>query len=108
MTTDPRTVLDDEADIRLDRWLRRHFPGLPQSAIQKYCRTGQIRVDGHRAEAATRLAPGQAIRIPPLPVAAPPARPVAEIEPTIAKDLQHLVIYRDDQIIVLNKPYGLP
>ena len=108
MTTDTRTVLDDEADIRLDRWLRRHFPGLPQSAIQKYCRTGQIRVDGHRAEAATRLAPGQAIRIPPLPVAPPAAKPAAAIEPSIARDLQRLVIYRDDQLIVLNKPYGLP
>src|SRR6202035_4903676 len=55
-----RTVSDDEADIRLDRWFRRHFPGVPQSAIQKLCRTGQLRVDGKRAEAATRLASGQA------------------------------------------------
>src|SRR5271156_3220074 len=69
-----QTVSDDEADIRLDRWFRRHFPGVPQSAIQKLCRTGQIRVDGKRAEAATRLASGQAVRIPPLP-AAPPAKP---------------------------------
>ncbi|MGH7041377.1 MAG: RluA family pseudouridine synthase, partial [Acetobacteraceae bacterium] len=29
------TVSADEADLRLDRWLRRHHPGLPQSAIQK-------------------------------------------------------------------------
>ena len=57
MTQATRTVSDDEADIRLDRWFRRHFPGLPQSAIQKLCRTGQVRVDGHRAEAATRLPP---------------------------------------------------
>ena len=61
-----RIVSDDEADIRLDRWFRRHFPGLTQGAIQKLCRTGQVRVDGHRAEAATRLAPGQSVRIPPL------------------------------------------
>ncbi|HJS86559.1 MAG TPA: S4 domain-containing protein, partial [Acetobacteraceae bacterium] len=55
------TVTEDEAEIRLDRWFRRRFPGLPQSAIQKLCRTGQVRVDGHRAEPATRLAPGQAV-----------------------------------------------
>ncbi len=111
MTAGLHTVTTDEADIRLDRWFRRHFPGLPQSAIQKFCRTGQIRVDGHRAEAATRLAPGQSVRVPPLPVAPPPNKakaPAAEIDPATARDLQRLVIYRDDQVIVLNKPHGLP
>ncbi len=68
-----RTVTEDEADIRLDRWFRRHFPAVTQGAIQKLCRTGQVRVDGQRAEAATRLAPGQAVRIPPLPGAPAPA-----------------------------------
>ena len=66
MSRSARIVSDDEADIRLDRWFRRHFPGLTQGAIQKLCRTGQVRVDGHRADAATRLAAGQSVRIPPL------------------------------------------
>ena len=48
-----RAVTADEADIRLDRWLRRHFPGLKQGAVEKFCRTGQVRVDGKRAEAGT-------------------------------------------------------
>jgi 23S rRNA pseudouridine955/2504/2580 synthase len=101
------TVTDDEAEIRLDRWFRRHFPGLPQSAIQRLCRTGQVRVDGRRAEPATRLAPGQAVRVPPL--ATPPApKPRAEIDPLVARDTRALVLYRDDQVIVLNKPPGLP
>lgn len=101
-----RIVAEDEADIRLDRWFRRHFPGLTQGAIQKLCRTGQVRVDGHRAEAATRLAAGQSVRVPPLPEApAPKSQPA--IDPNTAKDLQRLVIYRDDHVIVLNKPHGL-
>ncbi len=101
------TVTDDEADIRLDRWFRRHFPGLPQGAIQKLCRTGQVRVDGRRADAATRLAAGQSVRIPPLP-SAPPPSPAREIEPETARDVQRLVIYRDDHLLVLNKPHGTP
>ena len=40
-----RKVTEDEADIRLDRWFRRHFPAVTQGAIQKLCRTGQVRVD---------------------------------------------------------------
>ncbi len=101
------TVTTDEGDIRLDRWFRRHFPGLPQSAIQKLCRTGQIRVDGHRAEAATRLIPGQAIRIPPLPDQPKQPKPATPPEPEIARHLQDLVLYRDDRLILLNKPSGL-
>jgi 23S rRNA pseudouridine955/2504/2580 synthase len=105
-----RVVSEDEADIRLDRWFKRHFPGLTQGAIQKLCRTGQVRVDGHRAEAATRLATGQSVRVPPLP--ATPQPPTAKQQPTIdpntARDLQRLVLYRDDHVLVLNKPHGLP
>lgn len=108
MATATRVVSDDEADIRLDRWFRRHFPGVTQGAIQKLCRTGQVRVDGHRADAATRLAAGQSVRVPPLPSAPAPApRVAAEIDPNTARDLQRLVLYRDDQVLVLNKPHGL-
>ena len=108
MTVATRTVTDDEAEIRLDRWFRRHFPGLTQGAIQKLCRTGQVRVDGHRADAATRLAAGQSVRVPPLPAAPATPRPVLEIDPKAAHDLQNAVLYRDDHLIVLNKPPGLP
>jgi 23S rRNA pseudouridine955/2504/2580 synthase len=103
-------VTGDEADIRLDRWFRRHFPWITQGAIQKLCRTGQIRADGKRVDAATRLVPGQAMRVPPLPaqpvkkVSAPTAPP----DPSALKDLERAVIYRDEQVIVLNKPPGLP
>lgn len=103
-----RTVTNDEAEIRLDRWFRRHFPGLTQGAIQKLCRTGQVRVDGHRAEAATRLTPGQAVRVPPLPAAPATPKPPADVDPNVAKDLQRAVLYRDDELLVLNKPPGLP
>ncbi|MGE0223979.1 MAG: RluA family pseudouridine synthase [Acetobacteraceae bacterium] len=109
MPVETRTVTQDEADIRLDRWFRRHFPGVPQSAIQKLCRTGQVRVDGHRAETSTRLEAGQAIRIPPLPAAAPPeTRSAPRVDPAEAEELRDLIIYQDDQILVLNKPHGLP
>jgi len=111
MTVTTAAVTDDEADIRLDRWLRRHFPDITQGVIQKLCRTGQIRVDGKRVEAATRLAPGQMLRIPPLPQAVPgrpEAKPVVPLDPALVRDAERMVIYQDDQVIVLDKPAGLP
>ncbi len=113
MSVGQRTVSDDEAEIRLDRWFRRHFPGLTQGAIEKLCRTGQVRVNGGRVSAATRLLPGQAVRVPPkamadetprneLQAAAPP------VDPREAEALRRRVLYRDEALIVLDKPFGLP
>jgi 23S rRNA pseudouridine955/2504/2580 synthase len=104
-----RTVTTDETEIRLDRWFRRHFPGLTQGAIQKLCRTGQVRVDGRRAEAATRLLAGQSVRIPPLPaIETPTPRATTQADPQTIRDLQDAILYRDEHLVVLNKPYGLP
>ena len=59
-----RNVKPDEAELRLDRWFKRHFPALKHGRLEKLLRTGQVRVDGKRAEAGTRLEAGQVIRIP--------------------------------------------
>src|SRR5215469_12397140 len=67
------TVTEAEADLRLDRWFRRHFPGLTHGRLEKLLRTGQIRVDGGRAKASLRLTAGQTIRVPPLGEAIAPA-----------------------------------
>ena len=107
MSIATREVTDDEAEIRLDRWFRRHFPGTTQGVIEKLCRTGQLRVDGKRAEAATRLAPGQVVRVPPAPVPAPVKPAPAEPNPKLLRELEAMVLWRDEQLIVLNKPSGL-
>ena len=101
-----RVVSDDEADIRLDRYLRRHHPGLGQAAIQKICRTGQVRVDGARVGADARLAAGQTVRIPPLPAATPAAPP--PVDPATRSELEAMTLYRDAQVFVLSKAAGLP
>ena len=61
-----KKVTADEAGMRLDRWFKAHYPGLGFGRLQKLLRTGQVRVDGKRAEANTRIAKGQMVRIPPL------------------------------------------
>ncbi len=101
-------VTEDEAEIRLDRWFRRHYPHLTQGALQKLCRTGQVRVDGARAETSTRLSAGQTVRVPPIPQAARPAPIVPVVDVRDARELERMVVYRDEQVIVLNKPAGLP
>lgn len=103
------TVSVDEGEQRLDRWFKRRFPHLTQGAVEKMCRTGQVRVDGARAKASDRVVPGQVVRVPPLPDADAPSRPRPDgVNAADAKMIQNAVIFRDEHIIVLNKPPGLP
>jgi 23S rRNA pseudouridine955/2504/2580 synthase len=100
------TVADAEEALRLDRWFRRHYPGLAHGRLEKLLRTGQIRVDGRRARAGDRVVAGQTIRVPPIeeaPAAPSPRRP----RPRDEAMLRDAILYRDDTVIVLNKPPGL-
>ena len=109
MTVQMLTVTDDEGEQRLDKWLRRRFPQLNQVAVEKLCRTGQIRVDSGRVKASDRVMPGQTVRVPPLPDAAP--RTEARVQGVSAADarmIQAAVLWKDEHMIVLNKPAGLP
>ena len=101
----------DEGEQRLDRWLKKRFPQLTQGAVEKLCRTGQLRIDGGRVKPATRIEAGQEVRVPPLP-AAPAHAPAQAPRPRVAESdqqmIQRAVLWRDEHIIALNKPPGLP
>ena len=100
----------EEAGLRLDRWFKRRYPELGHARLSKLVRTGQVRVDGARAKTGARLEAGQRVRIPPLgALAAPPAprRSPPAPEASAADDLRARVLYRDDGLIVIDKPSGL-
>ncbi|MDG4650235.1 RluA family pseudouridine synthase [Roseibacterium sp. SDUM158017] len=102
------TVAEGEGDQRLDRWLKRRFPQITQGRIEKGCRKGEIRVDGARVKPATRVEAGQAVRVPPLPDQPAPSFLEPRISDADAEMMRAAVIYRDDHLIALNKPPGLP
>lgn len=106
-----RTVDADDEGIRLDRWFKRHYPDLPHGRLEKLLRTGQIRVDGKRSKSNLRLAPGQAIRVPPMDDKAREKFKENKGKALSAEDRDELrswVLHQDDDVIVLNKPPGLP
>ena len=101
----------DEADLRLDRWFKRHFPNLSHIRLEKLLRTGQVRVDGGRVKAAHRLAAGMIVRVPPFDEASVTAQPrVYQPKPPTPAEieaLQSLVLYRDRDVLAINKPAGV-
>lgn len=99
-------VKNEDDGIRLNRWFLKYYPGLSLGRLQKLLRTKQIKVNGTRAEANTRLEAGQEVRVPPLENE---KKEIShnEISARDSKYIGDMVIYKDEDIIVLNKPSGL-
>lgn len=99
-------IAPEDDGIRLNRWFLREYPSLSLGRLQKLLRTKQIKVDGKKAEASNRLIAGQELRIPPLD-----NEKAEKNNDVLSKnDIEYItsmVIYKDDNIIVLNKPSGL-
>jgi 23S rRNA pseudouridine955/2504/2580 synthase len=93
------TVGPDAAGQRLDNFLLRLARGVPQSHVYRIVRSGEVRVNKARADAAQRLAEGDQIRVPPLRTAKPAPPPVRAVVPP--------VLYEDEHLLAVDKPAGL-
>ena len=104
------TISVDDAEQRLDRYLRRQHAFLTQGWIEKKLRQGDIRVGGKRVDASYRVKVGDLIKVPPFPkdetTGEPKQRPLA-LSPYQAKALRSMIFYEDDDLLALNKPSGL-
>lgn len=109
MSREVKTLYVDagEEGSRLDRFFKRRWPHLNHIQLQKLLRSGQIRVDGSRVEASTRLSAGSQVRVPPLPDAEPRDNHGSGISDRDAAYARSLVLYEDEDVIALNKPAGL-
>jgi len=112
MSKDVKTlyITDGEDGIRVDRFFKRRWPHINHVQLNKLLRSGQVRVDGGRVKADTRLATGQTIRVPPLPDAPDvdqQKRERAMLSPQEIRFAHSLVLYEDEDVIALNKPSGL-
>ncbi len=105
------TVSEDDDGIRLDRWFKRNQPQISFNMVSRWARTGQLRLDGKRVSPGERILAGQEIRVPPVepqPAKRGPARPRRDpLAPEEEEFVRSLVICRDDNAFVLNKPAGL-
>ena len=103
-----RTLYVDNGEdgVRLDRWFKRRWPHLNHIQLNKLFRSGQVRVDGSRVKADTKLAAGSQVRVPPLPDA-PDKDEKRALSPRDIAFAKSLVLYEDEEVLALNKPAGL-
>jgi 23S rRNA pseudouridine955/2504/2580 synthase len=102
-------VAGSEDGLRLDRWFRMHFPEVAHGFLQKLLRSGQVRVDSRRAKANERLTAGQAVRVPAIVRQKPKSslRPPAGLSKADRDFIEGLILFEDDDVLVLDKPYGI-
>lgn len=93
------TVTDAEAGQKLLQYLERRLTGdVPRSAIQRWIRKGQVRVDKGRKKPFDRIEAGQMVRIPPYtPGETKTATPGGNL----------VIAHEDDRLIAIAKPAGL-
>lgn len=107
MKTVENVIVDEASDgQRLDRWLKKQIGNTPFALLQKMIRTGQVRVDGKRVKGDVRISVGQEVRLPPMEDKHGPT----QFKPKAGdKDfLKSITLFDDGDILVINKPYGLP
>ncbi len=107
-------VGEDDAGIRLDRFLTARLSGVPRTRVFRLVRRGEVRVNGRRASIDLRLAAGDDVRIPPVrpqagPSAASPGTPSRgpRVPGSLVETIRSAVIHEDDRLLVVNKPAGI-
>ena len=95
----------DRDGQRLDNFLLLQLKGAPRSLVYKLVRSGQVRINGKRAKADSRLAGGDEVRIPPVKLGEP-----GEVRPPPQGLLDRLaasIVFEDARLLAVNKPSGL-
>ena len=109
--SDAETIIIAAEDdgIRLDRWFKRHREGTPHALLARWTRSGQVTLDGKKADVSDRIAAGQVLVTPqpPAPAAPRPRTSRAPLSDTDVAFAESLVIHRDASALVLDKPPGL-
>ncbi|MFC1920943.1 RluA family pseudouridine synthase [Chloroflexota bacterium] len=92
------SLLVEEPDIRLDRYVTDQFPDLSRTRVQKLIEDGNIRVNESLAKPGIKLNTGDRLTInlpPPAPNALAP------------EDIPLNILYEDDDLLVIDKQAGL-
>ena len=98
------TIGKNDAGQRLDKFLQKNLPNLPQSLLYKYIRKKRIKVNGKRAEISTRLSVGDVLDLY--------INDEFFEKPEPTYDFLHAgtnlnILFEDENVLVLDKPVGL-
>ena len=85
---------------RLDNFLLRRLKGVPKSHVYRVVRSGEVRVNSGRVKPDYRVRIGDKVRVPPIRVSAPNAKPAA-------RPFGLPIVHEDASLLVVDKPSGV-
>ncbi|MDO5689352.1 MAG: RluA family pseudouridine synthase [Tissierellia bacterium] len=99
------TIGGNDADQRLDRFMRKYLPKAPITLIHKYIRTKKIKVNRTRVEPNHLLKEGDIVNLFIYDEVLDQYRPKTPIRK--GRGIPMELIYEDDQILIAYKPKGM-
>jgi len=101
-------VLIQNDRIKLSAWLKKNYPGLTLSHMQKLCRIGEIRIAGKRCQPTAAMVEGDELKLPPYIVEYANARPrPSNVSKEDMELVRSLVLKETSEYIAINKPAGI-
>lgn len=103
----PRRIVvgESHAGQRVDNYLIRELRGVPKTHVYRIIRSGEVRVNGSRVRAETKLAAGDELRLPPVRLAQISAP--ADGAPVGSAPAPLPVLHEDAHLLAIDKPAGL-
>ena len=101
------TITRANAGLRLDRWLKQQCPFEHYNILQKWIRTGQVRINGGRIKTHVVLEEGQEVRLPPTLINSEQMSSKPKVDTAWIAKIEQAILYQDDHVLVINKPAGL-
>lgn len=89
------TVAQEEAGLRLDSWLVKHFSKHSRVKLQRAIASGDVLLDDRAAKSSTKLKSGQRVSMVP---------PQPDREGPIPEDIPLDVLFEDEHMVAINKP----
>jgi 23S rRNA pseudouridine955/2504/2580 synthase len=105
-------TVDESSDgQRLDNFLLRELKGVPKTHVYRIIRSGEVRVNKGRAQADTRLATGDVVRLPPVRISEHVAEKAAAMQEAMANRpapaRSFPILFEDEHFIAIDKPAGV-
>ena len=83
---------------RLDRYVADNLPDLSRGTVQSLIESGHVCVDGQQRKSKFRMTPGEVVTV---------EIPLPELDEIAPDPIPLVVVYEDDDIIVIDKPAGM-
>jgi len=102
-----KNIDEDSVGQKIDNFLIKTLKGVPKGHLYKLIRTGQVRVNKKRVKTEYKLCRNDEIRIPPVDYKERISPRNLKIDKNTYDLITKNIIFEDDFLLAINKPYGL-